>query len=446
MYFPPLNRLPKNQGYVLPLVIGLGTAMLILGLTASLLVQTDRKVSGDRREVGMSLAMAESGADRIMALLSQSANSPMLVRNYDPIYATTGENYLGADGIPNSGDETATAIDEWNTTNSSLMNGTIGDGTYVLRGYRYDPIQKLATLVVEGNYRQATTTIAIALAIKNESTPVAGLWIASNPDSGISGGSLQTNIQDSTPAANNNAGNVAELQGSQQPIPPASTTVGYNHTPGLAFPPLPAAAITPPSSSTPGVYAITQINNSTGTLPRTGDTPNNGVITYHVTASGSRSINLSGGNTVNLGTGAETIILYLDGGVNLSGGSNIQLAPGSKLIIYARGDVTLSGGSTTAAINNSDSISNAQLYIDGAGRVTLSGGSALRMFLFAPAAEVISSSSSNFHGVLWARSWSGSGSSLVREQQFDFAQTPVTGLPGKQSIKNIVSWKQLPKF
>jgi hypothetical protein len=446
MYFPHLNRFSKHQGYVLPLVIGMGTAMLILGLTASLLVQTDRKVSGDRREVGMSLAMAESGADRIMALLSQSANSPMLVRNYDPIYASTGKNYLGADGIPNSGDETTTAIDQWNSLNPSLINGNIGDGTYVLRAYRYDPGQQRATLIVEGNYRGSRTILAMALAIQNEFTPVAGLWIASNLDSGSSGGSLQTNIQDSTPAANNNAGNVAELQGSQKPIPPSSTAVGYNHTPGMAFPPLPPATITPPSSSTPGVYAITQIDNSTGTLPRIGDTPNNGVITYHVAASSGRSVNLSGGNTVNLGTGAETIVLYLDGGVNLSGGSNIQVAPGSKLIIYARGDVTLSGDSTTAAINNSDSISNAQLYLDGAGKVTLSGGSALRMFLFAPAAQVISSSSSNFHGVLWARSWSGSGSSLVREQQFDFAQTPVTGLPGKQRIKNIVSWKQLPKF
>jgi hypothetical protein len=102
-----------HQGYVLPLVTVLGIAVMIMGLTAAMVVQTDRTTSVSRRQTGISLAMAEGAADRLMLELSRRNNSILLSRNYDPINPRTGQTYLGPDGTPNSGDESAVALNEW---------------------------------------------------------------------------------------------------------------------------------------------------------------------------------------------------------------------------------------------------------------------------------------------------------------------------------------------
>jgi hypothetical protein len=186
-----LSSKVKNKGYVLPLTVGLGMAMIMMGLTATMMVQTDRAISQQRRQNGVSLAIAEGAADRVLAMLSSSGNSVLLGRNYDPINPNTGTSYLGADGAFNSGDETNIAVDEWvgynpstsgcatqgtTTTNALTLNqaanlsGSIGTtGTYKLLAYRYNPATKTGTLVVEGRHNtRDVAVVALTLKISSE--------------------------------------------------------------------------------------------------------------------------------------------------------------------------------------------------------------------------------------------------------------------------------------
>jgi hypothetical protein len=200
-------RTPRhNQGYVLPLTIGLGLAVLILGLTAALVVQTDRTVSQQRRQRADSLAVAEGAADRIMTQLSSRNNTILMGRNYDPINPRTGRAYLGADGSSNSGDETTTTLDEWtnfipNNTSCFQMagvgqpnlplTGTIGSATYTVKAYRYDPEQQIGTLLVEGTHNGQSTTIEMKLSVTPDwqNFPTV-LGIQNNPNNSVPVGTV----------------------------------------------------------------------------------------------------------------------------------------------------------------------------------------------------------------------------------------------------------------
>ncbi|NCJ07997.1 hypothetical protein GS597_16080 [Synechococcales cyanobacterium C] len=151
---------------------------------------------------------------------------------------------------------------------------------------------------------------------------------------------------------------------------------------------------------------------------------------------GSKSLELSGGTNLTLGTGDQdmTVVLHLDGELVLSGESSIQLKPRTKMVMYINGDATFSGGSSTRP-------EDAQIYVYGKRKVTLSGGSGASLFLFAPDSAVTFSGGSNISGAVWARSWKGSGSSFLIEKNVDPSQLKVM-LPNSQRFESIQSWQR----
>lgn len=442
-----------SRGFALPLAMMLGVVILTIAFASIMASQNGRDFAKSRIDSNANFLVAEGAVARTLDQFSSSNNSPLLTLNYDPINPATGKTFLGPDGIINSGDEESVAVNQWaagtpsncpsGTASPSISySGTIGTNPYTFQAYRYDPVKQQGHLLVKGGQVNQTSAIQVTVSIApSQSTALPGLWIQDNSKSKISGGQLQTDIWDSTCPSNSNSANATSLQSAQAPIPPGNTPVVYKARPGIAFPALPTAGTTPPPASRPGTYALAQITNSTGSLPRSSDTPNNGVLTYHV--GNQNSINLSGGSILRLGTGNGTIVLYLDGGINLSGGSSIQLTSGTKLIIYANGDLTLSGGSTTAAIANNSSSANVQIYEYTPSHVDLSGGSVMKMFLFAPQSTVTFSGSSNVAGTIWANSWVGSGSSVITENPLNLSQTEVTGFPGKMQITGVTGWSKV---
>ncbi|MGB8702168.1 MAG: hypothetical protein WCD18_22355 [Thermosynechococcaceae cyanobacterium] len=444
----------SNNGFALPLSMMLGLVMITMGFASMLVGQNNRDFAKSRSDSNLNTIATEGGVARILVELSSANNSQLLTQNYDPINPDTGKTFLGPDGIINSGDEESVAVDQWadNTSSNCLgggsvtlpsinYSGTIGvNSNYTLQAYRYDSDKQQGHLLVTGEQGNQKSSVKITLSLAVSSyAKIPGLWLKDNSKSKTSGGELQTNILDSTCPNDSNSSNIASLKGAQAPIPPSNTPVTYNEQPGLSFPTLPTEGLAPPITGSPGAYSLAQITNSTVSLPRSGDVPQGGILTYHVGSQ--KSIQLSGGNTLSLGTGNETIILYLDGGIDLSGGSSIKLISGTKLIIYARGDLTLSGGSTTAAIENSNLSTDVQIYNYSQGKVTLSGGSAMKMFMFAPQSVVTFSSSSKVEGTIWAQSWVGSGSATLTENSLNLSQAKVRGFPGKIQITGIANWQ-----
>jgi hypothetical protein len=167
------------RGFALPLAMGMGLVMIALATTATLVAQNDRKTSAARRETAGTLLVTENGIARILANLKPANNGILLGRNYDPINPKTGENYLGPDGIPNTDDETNTAVDEWTNYNPPCLQtmgwgapnlnltATLGpDNSYRLLAYRYDENQEIGSLLVEGTYKGKTSAVMVAIGIE----------------------------------------------------------------------------------------------------------------------------------------------------------------------------------------------------------------------------------------------------------------------------------------
>jgi hypothetical protein len=178
------NRIALKQqaGFAMPMAIALGMAMLALASLSLLVAQGNRNKAVARQSSGASILVSDSALARVLLQLSKPNNSMLLVRNYDSINPATGQTYLGADGIPKSGDETGTAVDEWTGYNSSTsscaqqigrtapnvaLTGTVGTGeSYSIRAYRYDKQKKLGTLVAEGTYQGQSSLVAVTITIE----------------------------------------------------------------------------------------------------------------------------------------------------------------------------------------------------------------------------------------------------------------------------------------
>jgi hypothetical protein len=171
-----------NSGFALPIALALGLIMIAVAGTSILVAQSDRNNAVQRRASGASILVSDGAVSRALIQLSNPNNGVLLSRNYDPIDPKTGKNYLGADGTPKSGDETATALDEWTSYNPSgascfqqlgwaapniALTGTLGTAeTYTIRAYRYDKQEKIGTLLVEGRYQSQMALVAITFAIE----------------------------------------------------------------------------------------------------------------------------------------------------------------------------------------------------------------------------------------------------------------------------------------
>ncbi|MGB8700689.1 MAG: hypothetical protein WCD18_14835 [Thermosynechococcaceae cyanobacterium] len=170
--------------------------MIALSVMTVLVAQGDRNSALRRKESGASVLVSDSAAARALLALSQPENGALLMRNYDPIDPNTGNNYLGSDGIPNSGDETALAVDEWTGYDPSNapcfqqlgwgapdlpLTGTIGNQeTYIIRAYRYDQRNRWGTLLVEGNYKGQRSKVAITFSIEPVAEDFPGVMVIDN--------------------------------------------------------------------------------------------------------------------------------------------------------------------------------------------------------------------------------------------------------------------------
>jgi hypothetical protein len=189
---PLINHLKWQGGFALPLAMGLGLVMLTLAVTTIMVAQGGRNTAVQRRDSGNNFAATEGGVARLLAQLTQAHNAVLLTRNYDTINPETGKTYLGPDGILNSGDEEAVEVDQWTAYDPNSescyrhkgwinpdvsRSGTIGTGQFNLKAYRYDPIKRQGTLLVESTLNQTSSAVAATFAIKTDLKDFPGVVI-----------------------------------------------------------------------------------------------------------------------------------------------------------------------------------------------------------------------------------------------------------------------------
>ncbi|BDM79545.1 hypothetical protein [Acaryochloris marina] len=168
-----------------------------------MIAQSDRTSAFSRKQSGVSLALAEGGMARSLAQLNKPNNAVLLNRNYDTINPETGKTYLGPDGFFNSGDEEASAIDEWtgyDPSNSSCyqqkgwgspnfaLTGSLGEtGSYTVRAYRYNPRAQQGTLFIEASKDGRTTGVQITISVQPDLEDFPGV-VLSEPTGNDSSG------------------------------------------------------------------------------------------------------------------------------------------------------------------------------------------------------------------------------------------------------------------
>jgi hypothetical protein len=476
------TRLNPERGFVLPLVLGIGVIAILLGVMIIERSSQNRIVAIAQKANAQSTAAAEHGVTHLQALLNR----------YPPLATACSDGALSAAcGSPPSWKTINNkTLDPCSTNDSQPIpwlqpyanrewkNSTAdpADGRFRLVSYEYKPATianpiDTGILLVEGQVnpddavRTATTQLKVEFNIARNpglNNP-PGLWIQDNQTSAVANTvQLLTDVRDSTCPRNDLvAVSAQQLQGKVQ-----SPNV-YQPTPGLAFPDLPldsaasassTGIATPTSHSASGSNLIDSIETSKATLPNPTQPPVGNVLTYHVKAnSNGQSIHLTDNSDVlDVGTGANTIVLNLEGGLTLTNGGRIRLAANTTLIVYAHGPITLANKGTNAAIEQegTPSATRAQVYVyppapspsnptPAPYAVNLHGeneATTLYLALFAPSSRV--TSSAKVHGNIWAKSWEGTNAAAIAQASSSLADLKLQWPP---RISPITAWTVNPQ-
>jgi hypothetical protein len=452
-----LIRRASEQGFALPIALGLGFVMLLIAATMIMRSQGDQVTASAQKNTAQSLAVNEGGVTRSISILNQPNNAFLLKLNYDPINPDTGETYLGPDGIPNSSDEETTAVNQWSSPPNSIpcsssisapselvSETTIGSGSYEVKAYRYrDPDgipnngDEIGTLLVEGQQGNAVSQVQVSMRIVQRPLDgsFAGLYASNLIDLGnndvisVTGGSgAAANVicRDCTVDADQCVGGVPTQEGLEDAVAmgPNSQVDGNIMIGDPQLPPVP----TPPASGAINLGSVGGGNNLLPLeLPRAGDSPSSGAYHYII-----NDLDI-GSNVITVDTTDYPVYLYVSGDVTLNGQGGISHSGSSERL-------RLYGNPADADDTNDQSI-------------TISGGSSpTKMFIYAPDANMGingGSSSPDIEGAVWVKTWDESNSNNAEIVVPDNMPTLLGGNFGSVGIQTYGSstpnsWQRQP--
>lgn len=415
-----LKNRSSEQGFVIPIAVGMGLIMILIATTMIVRSQGDQVSASAQKATAQSLAVAEGGMTRTLFKLNQSNPdvSSLMKRTYDPIDSSTGKTYLGLDGKANSGDELTVAVDEWTanlppcTTTSDLLSGTIGNSTYTVLAYRYDAATRIGTLLVKGRISTGNSSearVQQTFSVGSKAGSLIGVLgtddisLGNNDIAGINGNVACTNTtkcpvpsgscSSLTNISTNSVARDAIGAGPQADIG-GKIFLGPLTTPSLPTMPTvwngggtaPTTAFTISNSGSPFDYTA---NNTTLVFPRSSD------FTSHVAGTpynySVNNINASGFNiTINTQTNATTnptgdpVYFWVSGNINMGGSSQLNHTASSTNPTAFR----IYGTSTTS-----------QDF------TVASGASNVDAFIFAPNARVGINGTGTIDGLVYAKSF-----------------------------------------
>lgn len=396
-----LKNRSAEQGFVIPIAVGMGLIMILIATTMIVRSQGDQVSASAQKATAQSLAVAEGGMTRTLFKLNQSSPdvSSLMKRTYDP------NGLLG------------TALNEWTTANmppctttSGLLSGTIGNSSYEVLAYRYNATTKTGTLLVKGlTGTSSESRVQQTFSIGSKAGSLIGvlgtsaLSLGNNDIAGINGNVACTNSTNCpvpsgscsslTNASNNTVARDAIGAGPQADIG-GKIFLGPLTSPSL--PPMPSAwngSGTAPTTE----FTITNSgsafnypdNNTTLVFPRSSD------FTRHIAGTpynySINNINANGFNiTINTQLNASTnptgdpVYFWVNGTINMGGSSQLNHTASSTNPTAFR----IYGTSTTS-----------QDF------TVASGSSNVDAFIFAPNARVGINGTGTIDGLVYAKSF-----------------------------------------
>jgi hypothetical protein len=447
--------------------LGVGVITILLGVMMIERSSQNRIAAIAQKANVRSVAVAEHGIAQFQALfnryraLATACSDGALSASCGS--AATWSNLPNISLNPCSTDSTQpiTLIQSYATQQWSNATADPADGQFRLVSYQYqpdiaNPTLGTGTLIVQGriNPDDAIRTATAQLKVNFNVTrnpglgDLPGLWIKQNQAASTAETTqFLVHVRDSTCL-----GDAASTQPVQQLQGRVQAPYTYQGLPAINFPELSPEGSRLPSSPESKTSAI---ENQAVTFPNLSQpgTKNlsSGILTYRMRAKNGQSINLTSSSSVlTVGTGSETVVLDLDGGLTLTGGGQIRVASGSTLIIYAHGPVTLAGNKeiekeATPAIEQEGMPSSmrTQLYVYPSAlaptpEVNLSGDAApLYLVLVAPTSVV--KSSARVQGSIWAKSWQGEEAATVVQDSLKASELKLLWPP---RISPITAWQR----
>lgn len=484
----------SEEGFAMPIAVGLGLVMIITGLTMIVRSQSDTQNASSQKSTKKTLSVAEVGITRYQQFINNNRvlavyNDCVGTRSNGTCPDTTQKSWSNASVITElSGGCTATTtttstISANSTTNWQNISSTDSSlGQYKLVKYEYTPNAGVSAntapgvgrLTVQGRVNQqgsafmtgtSQLTVSFPISTSPSTAGVAGLWSGTFFMS--NNARANANVLDSscTPSTDFKSANL----GQWLPSPPYPSETAPIVTKRVkAFPSLPNNNVyTVPSSNITTTPTISLNANDTITLPGTGDVNSSGGSysstastdsgTYVYRLTGSSSLSLTGNGTLNLGTANgncnQTIIIYADGNVNLTGNGTVNptqcgtvvngRAPNSTKVIFYLGpnaNLTMTGNGTTNP-------SNFQFYVysQAANAVTFTGNGTSNAFIFAPFTETRMTGNGTINGALWTKTFSATGNGTINQYPMTASdlQVPVSSNDQNQ-LNNLSSWTVNP--
>jgi hypothetical protein len=447
-----LFRYKNQEGFALPLALGVGTILMLLSLSMIVRSQSDSVASVTQKTTVRGQNAAETGISRIQALLTtyRSIATYPACNSWSTTNTTcsdTGTSYSWKNLSPSlaefssscSGSSTSASTVRGfaNRVWRNIDSGDASKGQYRLVDYTYSG--STGTLTVEGRVNQSdspttsvtrlTATIPVVAPSKADAVP--GLWIKEGTFTDMGNDKINGNI----------IANAATFPtGSNQP-----TTANLYDTSTQSL--LAICKNIPATPSLPSSGYIDLTGDSTGpwtTLPRSGDSPynntsdpsdkRNGRYLYLV-----KNLVKSGNATITI-TAGKDVDLYVQGNIYLSGNPDINPSGNSQqLRIY--GNTTTTGTSTQYGCASGATCPTTLASFNGTGTI--------KAFVLAPAATGNvnggGNTNGNFKGSLWIKNWdSSSGNDKVKVDAVgNYADYDLDGNPlGRNTLSAVTTWNR----
>lgn len=405
-----LKRRSSEQGFAIPIAVGLGLVMILIAATMIVRSQGDQITASAQKSTAQSLSVAEAGVTRVQQFLNKYRSFATV--NYPwSSYVTNTTSGLGCSTSSSLYTE-AQALDDWQPI------GT-GDDRFRVVSYTYNVTNTTTntgqgTLVLEGQSRQGTTVKSTTKLQVN--IPVQRNLTPSFPPPGVWARSYTLGNNDFVTDAVIDAGCTSSITSAQEtsnfsPVT-AGGTVKFIRDPSLT---LPGPQSVPTQCPSPGSFTnankpcaihITGPINSTQTFPRTTDmatsptgygtagTGINGEYIYYITkGSGTNSVNLAGSDKITI-TAGKKVTFYLQGNFNATGSSDIihNCTAGTGC---SPTNFQIFGGNDTTEI-------------------LIRGNSTIDAFIFAPNASNSGiNGTGQLRGSMWIKGWNASSANHV---------------------------------